>query len=112
MAAKCKNCKLSYLPPRLYCEECFEKLEAWTPVKPEGEISSYTIAHVQSDGTRLREPRVLAFIKFDGLKGGMIHHLDNLGKRKIVIGMRVKPRFRPKPKRKGSITDLEYFEPV
>lgn len=112
MAAKCNNCKQSYLPPRLYCEECFEKLESWSPVNPEGEISSYTIAHVHSDGTRLQEPKFIAFIKFGNVKGGMIHYLGNMGKKKIVMGMMVKPRFRPKPKRIGSIVDIEYFEPV
>ncbi len=112
MAAKCKNCKLAYLPPRLYCEECFERLEAWTPVKPEGEINSFTIAHISIDGKRLQEPKILALIRFDGVKGGMIHWFGNLGRRKVVIGMRVQPKFKPKPKRTGSMTDIEYFEPV
>ena len=112
MAAKCKNCKLTYLPPRLYCEECFEKLDAWTPVKPEGEVNSYTTAHIDIDRTRLKEPAILAFIKFRGVKGGMIHKLENIGKTRVQIGMKVKPRFRPKPNRTGSILDIEYFEPI
>ncbi len=112
MAAKCKNCKLTYLPPRLYCEECFEKLQAWNPVKPEGEVNSYTIAYVNIDGTRLEEPATLAFIKFNGVKGGMIHKLGNVGKKRVQIGMKIKPRFKPKTKRTGSMSDIEYFEPI
>ncbi len=112
MAAKCKQCRLTYLPPRLYCEECFGKLEEWTPIKPKGEINSYTVAYVGGDGARLQEPKILAFIKFGSVKGGMIHWLDNVGRRKVVIGMKVQPRFRPKPERMGSMTDIEYFEPI
>lgn len=112
MAAKCNKCKLTYLPPRLYCEECFEKLEAWTALKVKGQIDSYTIAHVSGDGKRLQEPKILAFIKFDRIKGGMIHWADNLGRRKVVIGMKVQPKFKPKSQRTGSMTDIEYFEPV
>jgi uncharacterized OB-fold protein len=112
MGAKCKKCKLTYLPPRLYCEECFEKLEAWAPIKAEGEISAYTVGHISGDGTRLQEPKILALVRFEGVKGGMIHLLGNLGRRKVAIGMRVQPKFKPKPKRTGSLTDIEYFEPV
>ncbi len=112
MAAKCINCKLTYLPPRLYCEECFEKLEAWTSVRPEGEVNCYTIAHVNIDGTRLKQPATLVFVKFIGVKGGMIHWLGNVGKKRVLIGMKVRPKFKPKPKRTGSMTDIEYFEPI
>ena len=27
MGARCKKCGKIYVPPKLYCEECFEKLE-------------------------------------------------------------------------------------
>ncbi len=111
MAAKCRNCSVLYLPPRLYCEECFGKLEAWTPIKPEGEVYSYTVAHVSLDGKRLKEPKTLAFIQFKGVKGGLIHALSNLEK-PMRVGMRVQPKFKPKPKRTGSINDIEYFEPI
>ena len=95
MAAKCKTCRKTYLPPRLYCEECFGELGEWTSVKPEGEIYSYTLAHVSADGTRLKESRIIAFIRFDGVHGGLIHVIDRVEKNRVKIGMRVKPRSLP-----------------
>jgi uncharacterized OB-fold protein len=112
MAAVCTKCNLTYLPPRLYCEECFEKLEKWTALKPAGHVSSYTVLHVHSDGRRLQEPKIIALIKFDRVKGGMIHLLGNMGRRKAVIGMNVQPKFKPKAQRNGLMTDIEYFEPA
>lgn len=112
MTAKCKSCGISYIPPRLYCEECFEELQAWTPLKSEGEVYSYTISHVSIDGTRSNKPKVLALIKFSGVKGGLIHWLDNVDKKKLRIGMKVKPIFRPRSRRTGTINDIEYFEPT
>ncbi len=112
MGATCKSCKLTYLPPRLYCEECFEKLDAWAVITLQGEVKSHTVAHVNLEGTRLKEPSPLALITFKGVKGGVIHRLGNVGKKRIMIGMKVQPRFKPKPRRTGSMTDIEFFEPI
>ncbi len=110
--AKCKFCGATYLPPRLYCEECFSELKEWSPIETEGKIYTFTVTHRALDGTILQEPETVALIRFQGVKGGLIHKLGNLGKKHVTIGMTVKPRFKPKPKRVGSILDIEYFEPV
>ncbi len=112
MGAKCKSCGTIYLPPRLYCEECFGKLEEWTPIEPEGKVHAFTLAHRALNGTKLKVPETVALIRFQGVKGGLIHKLGNMGKKHVTIGTSVKPRFKPKPKRVGSILDIEFFEPA
>ncbi len=112
MAAKCNSCKLTYLPPRLYCEQCFGELKDWTKIEPTGEVYSYTLAHIEPDRKRLKQPRVLAFIRFRDIHGGLVHELGNVSAKRVKIGLKVKARFKAKAKRTGSITDIDYFEPA
>jgi uncharacterized OB-fold protein len=47
---------------------------------------------------------VLAFIKFPGVEGGLIHYVKTDRPR---IGMKVRPRWREE--KRGLVTDIEYF---
>jgi len=112
MGVKCKKCGLVYVPPRIYCERCFEKLEQWLDVGRRGTVHTYTIAHIEIDGSKLKEPTIYAVIKIDGTAGGFIHKIGEVDPEKIKIGMKVEAIFKPKEKREGSITDIRYFKPV
>ena len=35
MATRCDRCDYTYLPPRAYCERCFQKLKRWLEVGPQ-----------------------------------------------------------------------------
>ena len=108
----CPECDLTYVPPRLYCERCFAQLDEWVDVPSIGHVHTFTILHVDLNGERLTEPRVLAFIRLDGADGGLVHFVDDIACEDVYIGMRVEAVFEKKEKRTGSILDIAYFRPA
>ena len=112
MGAKCKRCNLVYLPPRLYCERCFDKLEEWIDVGTKGEVYTYTIMHYDENGEKLEKPVVYAFIKISGTHGGIIHKLGDVAFENVEIGMPVVAVFKPKNQREGTVNDIKYFKPA
>jgi len=109
---RCGNCRLVYVPPRSYCEKCFARLEEWVELEPKGCVETYTIIHVDTKGSKLEKPVVLAKIKIDNAHGGFIHKLGEVNTEDVKIGMRVEAVFEDKDKRKGSILDIKYFRPA
>jgi len=112
MGAKCKKCGIVYVPPRMYCERCFEKLTDWMNMGTKGTVYTYTVAHIDLDGAKLQKPTIYAMIKIDGADGGLIHKLDGIDPDKVKIGMKVEAVFKPKDKREGSINDIKHFKPT
>ena len=70
------------------------------------------IVHLDLDGNRLQEPRLMAFVHVDGTDGGLVHYLDEVEPDHVCIGMPVEAVFKKKADRKGSILDIAYFRPV
>ncbi len=111
MGARCEKCNLIYVPPRLYCERCFEKLEQWVDMGSKGEVHTFTIAHVGLDGSTLSEPVILAMVAIEGAHGGLVHRLGEVKPEQVKVGMKVEAVFEDKTKRTGSILDIKYFKP-
>ncbi len=61
---------------------------------------------IGQDGARLEQQVTFAYVTYDGVAGGILHRV--IGRARV--GSRVKPRFRKRGDRKGSILDLEGFE--
>jgi len=108
----CPECGITYVPPRLYCEQCFGHLEEWVEASATGRVHTFTVVHLDLDGNRLPEPRTLAFVHLDGADGGLVHYLDEVAPEQVCIGMPVEAVFKEKAERKGSILDIEYFRPA
>lgn len=104
-AAYCPKCGRLYMPPKMYCPHDFQEVTELREVAPLGVVESYTVIHRDFYGEPLKEPKVLAFIKFPGVEGGLIHHVKTDRPR---IGMKVRPNWRAE--RRGLVTDIEYFE--
>ena len=112
MGTKCKKCGRIYVPPKFYCEECFEKLEEWVEVGTRGKVYTYTVVYLDGHGKKLEKPVIYAFIKFEGKFGGLIHRLGEVKPEEVEIGMPVEAVFKPHPERTGTINDIEYFKPI
>lgn len=110
MGAKCKCCDVVYVPPRMYCERCFAKLEEWVEVGNRGEVHTFTTAMLDIDGSKLEKPVIYALIKFEGAHGGLIHKIGETDR--VCIGMKVEAVLKPQSERKASINDIEYFKPT
>jgi uncharacterized OB-fold protein len=112
LGTRCDQCDIVYVPPRLYCEQCFAHLDQWVEVPTTGRVHTFTILHVDLDGNPLPEPRVVAFIRLDGSDGGLVHFLGQVEPDQVCIGLCVEAVFKDRAERKGSINDILYFEPV
>jgi uncharacterized protein len=112
MGVKCTGCDLIYVPPRMYCERCFAELTEWVQIPSRGVVHSFTVSRVDLDGNRLKEPIVVALVKFDGVYGGLVHRMGGVELEEVSIGMPVEVVLKPKAKRIGSILDINYFKPI
>jgi uncharacterized OB-fold protein len=111
LGAKCKSCNKIYVPPRLYCEKCFDKLADWVNVGTKGIVHTFTVAHVNVAGAKLKKPIIFALVKFDDTEGGIIHKLGEVEPDEVETGMSVQAVFKPKTQRTGNINDIKYFKP-
>lgn len=112
LGTHCPECDYTYVPPTLYCERCFAKLDEWVEVGPEGTVQSFTVLLVAPDGSPLEEPDILALIQLDGADSVLVHRLGKVGLGELAIGMRVKAVLKPKKQREGSILDIVHFVPI
>ncbi len=112
LGTRCPECDYTYVPPTLYCERCFAKLDEWVEVGPEGTVQSFTVLLVAPDGSLLEEPDILALIQLDGADSVLVHRLGKVELDELAIGMRVKAVFKPKKQREGSILDIVHFVPI
>lgn len=106
MAARCNVCNLTFLPPKIYCTSCFHKIEDYVDVGNKGKISALAECNIDFYGNKVNEPYMIAFITFNGVKGGLMHRVKGDGLR---IGSKVIAKFRERKERVGSINDIEYF---
>jgi len=100
------------LPPRLYHPETLAPVAEWVRVGPGGAVDSFTILEHDADGLPYPEPRVLALIRIDGARGGLLHWIGGCEAKEVKIGMRVRAVFEPKSQRRGGLADIRHFEPA
>lgn len=112
LATRCDGCRYTYLPPRLYCERCFSRLDRWLEVGPHGVVRTHTVAHLDRKGRKLNRPAILALVQLDGADGLLIHYLRGVKPGQVRAGLRVAPVLRPRSQRQGSILDIQGFRPV
>lgn len=110
---RCASCKVTYVPPRIYCERCFARLEDYyVDVGTKGTVHTFTQCYETYEAKRKEKPSIVALIKIDGTDGGLIHWLDEIIFDDVYIGMPVEAVFVNKKDRTGSILDIHYFKPI
>lgn len=126
LGVKCPRCGRVYVPPRMYCEYCMAPTTEWVELSGEGEVHTAVVSYISTFRERLEKPEIIAVIRLyaPGYTGkpdeyefpGLFHKLCNVEPDDVVsgriIGARVRPRWRPPEERRGSVTDIECFEPV
>jgi uncharacterized OB-fold protein len=114
LGTRCTECEATYIPGRLYCEQCFAQLndEAWFDAGTTGNVHTFTVMHIALDGTPLETPRILAFIEIGETGSGLVHDLGDVDPNELFIGMNVQAVFKPIKERTGSITDIQHFGPA
>jgi uncharacterized OB-fold protein len=110
LASRCTACGSDYLPPRMFCEDCFTELKEFVDVPKSGRVAAVTVAHLDRSGAKLARPEAWAFVTFDGIRGGLVHRLL-VPLERARVGARVRARLKPREARHGTIADIDGFEP-
>lgn len=112
LASRCESCGVTYLPARVFCERCLEKIEGGFQVPGTGTVYSYTVVHLNLDESPKKEPVVVALIDMDGTDSRFVHYLTGVKPEEVEVGMAVKPVLKAKKERKGHIEDIVGFKPA
>lgn len=110
LASQCPRCGTIYFPCRVFCERCFSEIEGTARVSGEGTLYSYSVCHLNMDGSQKETPEVIGLIEMDGTDGAKFVHLIDAQPGEIEIGMRLKPVLKPKKERNGDIFDIKGFK--
>jgi uncharacterized OB-fold protein len=112
VASVCPRCRRAFVPPSMYCEDCFVEITEYQPVGDTGTLSSFTILYEPLDESRPLSPTVVGLVQFDGTVGGWIAPVHGVAPEKLRIGMKVRAVFKPAGQRQGQVSDLDHFEPA
>jgi uncharacterized OB-fold protein len=112
LATYCESCNHTYLPPRMYCERCFSKLDKWVEAESSGVVDTFTLVSEDRNDERLSEPVLVAFIRIDKTNGGLIHRLGGIDPESVKVGMKVNAVLKDKAKRTGGLSDIDHFAPA
>jgi uncharacterized OB-fold protein len=111
-ATRCAADGITYLPPRLYCAECFADLsETWLELPARGYVHTWTVVHVDRQGRPLARPEIAAFVRIEGTDGGLVTRLLNVEPAAVRIGLEVEAVLRPMRERRGTLEDIVGFAP-
>ena len=111
LASRCAKCKNRYVPARMFCPSCFIEMKETKPLEESGYVYSYTTVNHNRTGRQSSWPTTIALIKFEGVKGGIVHRLEVDAPEKIAFGMKVSPILRAPSERSGALTDIIAFKP-
>jgi len=116
MAAKCKKCGKTMLPPRPICTNCYSKDLQWTEIEGEGKLLTYTVIYVASKQFQPFVPYAVGIVELkNGLKlPGIIRDAQL---EKLQVGMKLLVDFE---KRLGKTAEQDswpkwpryYFKPA
>ena len=111
LSSKCAKCKTVYVPARMFCPTCFIEIKESAPVERHGYVYSLTTVSHDRAGEPINEPLMMALIKFEGVKGGIVHRLQVDEPNSVSFGTKVIPILKDKDKRTGALTDIIAFKP-
>ncbi len=112
LVSKCAKCKTAYVPARLFCPTCFVEMKDQFPTDKPGYVYSYTSVANRRSGNKLDQPTLVALVKFERVKGGIVHRLELSDPEKVSIRMKVEPVLKERAGRTGALTDVIAFKAV
>ena len=114
IARRCDDCQRIMIPPRMFCERCFRPTDDWVYLSDTGRILTFSLCYVAWDVRRLKQPEIPAVIAIDGASPdmGILHLVKKVPPKQVRVGMAVRAVWRVPSKRRGSVTDIAYWEPL
>ena len=111
LVSPCSKCQDRLLPPKTYCERCFEETtDEWISLEGPGYLRSFTVMHRTLDEETLDTPIVVGLIGWHDVRGGLIHRVEVAGLAEVSLGMAVEPVW--SEERTGAMSDISHFRPA
>ena len=111
LVSPCPKCQSRLLPPKMYCERCFEETsEQWESLDGPGYVRSFTVMHQSLEEAPLEIPEVVVLVSWEGVRGGLMHRLREVDPARVFIGMVVEPVW--SDQRVGAMSDISHFRPA
>lgn len=64
-AAKCVECNLMMIPPRLICPNCLKKKTVWNELSGHGSLKSFTVIHIAGTSYAGDVPYIVAVVELE-----------------------------------------------
>src|SRR6266571_2104606 len=106
LVSKCSKCRSTYIPARMYCPSCFIEMKDQFPIDKPGYVYSFTSVNKDRSGADTELPITVGLVKFEGVKGGIVHLLDVDDPAGVSFGMKVMTSLKNSSDRTGAITDI------
>lgn len=111
LSSKCAKCKTTYIPARMFCPSCFIEIKENIPLETPGYVYSHTTVNRNRTGEPIASPLIIALIKFEAAKGGIVHRLQVDDPNNLGFGTKVVPILKDRRERSGALTDIIAFKP-
>jgi len=122
LAVRCPECKRVIFPPNITCGRCKTRIEDepgnWIELSDTGTVVTFAGVEAREvdrvTGKLRGSPNPNALIRLDNGDEDtfMRHILKETDLSKIWDGMRVKAVWKPKEKRHGKLSDIQYFKTI
>jgi hypothetical protein len=111
---KCPRCRRIMIPPRMFCELCYQPCREWIYLQDRGTVRSFCISYLRWNASRMKDPFIPSVIELEGATKGMgfFHLTGEIEPQDMKIGLKVKAVWKDAKERIGAITDIRYFKPV
>ena len=109
LASHCPSCDQWFLPPKIYCEHCFQDTDDWRPVEGTAYLKAFTVMHLDLEEQPLPTPEIVGLVAWEGVRGGLVHRIGEVTPEEVSSGMLLEPVWAEE--RTGSIADIRYFRP-
>jgi uncharacterized OB-fold protein len=87
VATRCRQCGLSYFPPKADCPKCLSSDVDWFEIKGKGKLNTYTIVNYGPTGFENDAPYILALGEFNGGLQILARLSRDIEERDIKVGM-------------------------
>ena len=92
----------------MFCPSCFIEIKETRTLDEPGYVYSYTTVSRNRTGEK-NGPVTIALVKYEAVKGGIVHRLDTTAADNVAFGMKVLPVMKSEAERNGSLTDIISF---
>ena len=116
LGSLCPQCQNVLVPPREFCDLCFVRTAQHVDVADTGRLQAFSVIYLEFVGQTRKPPYVYAEIVLDGSATRLIHTVGGIdvatAADRLRIGMPVKAVWKDVADCRGTLDDIDYFEPI